>query len=105
MNYRFVQRGTGLGGSDKDKEIRWFMNKDFRLALLKDLDDNSEEVIDFTRYDLPAQEPRDLTRKWSLYGQINQKQTRPQDAPVPFKELKDEERKMILKRYPELKGR
>ena len=35
LNCRFVQRGTGLGGSDADQEIRWFMNRDFRLALLR----------------------------------------------------------------------
>jgi len=32
VDYRFVQRGTGIGGSDADKEIRWFMNRDFRLC-------------------------------------------------------------------------
>ena len=32
INYRFVQRGSGVCASDPDIEIRWFMNKDFRLA-------------------------------------------------------------------------
>ncbi len=102
MNYRFQQKGTGIGGSDSDKEIRWFMNKNFRLALLRDLENNEERVIDFTRYDLPAQEPQELTRRWSLMGQINQKQTRPQDKPIPIAALPEKDREMILQRYAEL---
>jgi len=62
----------------------------------------SEQVIDFTRYDLSAQEPRELTRSWSLMGQINQKRTRPQDRPLPWRELPLEDRKQIVRRYPEL---
>lgn len=103
INYRFVEKGTGIGGSDKDKEIRWYMNKNFRLALLKNLNDNSEKVIDFTRYDKPAIEPLDMTRRWSLMGLINQKQTRPQDKPVVLKDLSDEDRHFIFKSYPDLK--
>lgn len=103
INYRFVQRGTGIGGSDADLEIRWFMNQAFRLALLRNWRENGpESVIDFTRYDLPAQEPREATRRWSLMGQINQKQTRPQDKPVPLRELPGEDQDRIIARYPEL---
>ena len=101
IDYRFEQRGTGIGGSDADKEIRWFFNKDFRLALLKDTGNvASERVIDFTCYDRPAKEPQVLTRHWSLMGDINQKQTRPQDKPVPFKDLPEDSRTIILNRYP-----
>ena len=32
-NYRFVERGSGLGDSYNNLEIKWFMNKEFRLAL------------------------------------------------------------------------
>jgi len=103
MDYRFVQRGSGIGGSDADKEIRWFMNPDFRLALLRNWQNNSpEQVIDFTRYDLKAEEPKTLTRRWSLMGRINQKRTRPQDAPVPLSKLEPVERELIGRRYPEL---
>lgn len=78
FDYCFEEIGSGIGGSDADKEIRWFMNKDFRLAILRNVKvDNSETVIDFTRYDLPAKEPAEMTRRWSLMGDINQKQTRP----------------------------
>ena len=35
-NYRFVERGSGLGDSYNNLEIKWFMNKEFRLALLRD---------------------------------------------------------------------
>ncbi|MCC8424288.1 DUF3864 domain-containing protein [Mucilaginibacter sp. UR6-11] len=88
FNYRFVERGSGVGGSDANNEISWFMNKDFRLALLKDWKTNTpEKVIDFTRYDIPTKEPAELTRKWSLLGEINQKQSRAQDKPVPLDSL------------------
>ena len=102
LNYRFSQIGTGISGSDKDKEISWYMNKDFRLALLKDLKDGTEKVIDFTPYNVTAKEPQELSRNWSLMGLINQKQTRPQDAPVPLKNLPADVRKLIVKSYPEL---
>jgi hypothetical protein len=103
INYRFVQQGTGIGGSDKEKEIRWYMNKEFRLATLKDLASNAEYVIDFTRYDAPAKEPADMTRRWSLMGVLNQKQTRPQDRPIPFHELSQEDQQAISRKYPQFK--
>ncbi|WP_214653020.1 DUF3863 domain-containing protein [Mucilaginibacter segetis] len=99
FNYRFVEKGSGIGGSDADKEIYWFMNKDFRLALLKDKTNNTEKVIDFTRYDLPAKEPAEMTRKWSLLGEINQKQSRPQDKPVPLDSLSTKSRAIISSHY------
>ncbi|MDR0844128.1 MAG: DUF3863 domain-containing protein [Tannerella sp.] len=103
FNYRFEEQGSGIGGSDYNKKIRWFMNKDFRLALLKNWQTNRpEQVIDFTRYDVKAQEPQEMTRKWSLLGKINQKQTRPQDKPVLLKELPEEEKGIIRKAYPYL---
>jgi hypothetical protein len=103
FDYRFEERGSGINGSDADKDIRWFMNKKFRLALLKNWQTgNTEEVIDFTRYDVPAKEPQGTTRKWSLLGEINQKQTRPQDKPVPLDKLPEEYRKIIRQVYPYL---
>jgi hypothetical protein len=102
FNYRFQEIGSGIGGSDADKEIRWFMNRDFRLATLCPLSSDSEMVIDFTRYDLPAHEPAEMTRRWSLLGDINQKQTRLQDKPVSLEQLSPETKKIIEKRYPEL---
>jgi hypothetical protein len=103
FDYRFVQRGSGIGGSEAENEIRWFMNKDFRLALLKNWKLNTEEkVIDFTRYDLKAEEPQGQVRNWTLYGIINQKQTRPQDKPRPLAELSEEDKHIIHKRLPEL---
>jgi hypothetical protein len=105
IDYRFVQQGTGIGGSDKDKEIGWYMNRDFRLALLKDMASGTEQVIDLTWYDIPAREPRDMTRRWSLMGELNQKQTRPQDAPRPFRDLSAVDRRRVVARYPEFKDR
>ena len=101
FNYRFVERGSGIGGSDADKEIRWFMNKDFRLALLNDWKtNNGVKVIDFTNYNVKAHEPAEMTRKWSLLGEINQKQTRPQDKPVPLDSLSVNARKLIGLHFP-----
>jgi hypothetical protein len=108
FDYRFVQRGSGICGSDADKEIRWFMNKDFRLALLKDLPSNgAEKIIDFTRYDLTALEPADPkpgqhTRNWSLMNRLNQKGVRPQDKPISFDELSAAEQAFITNQYPAL---
>jgi len=100
FNYRFVECGSGIGGSDANNEISWFMNKDFRLALLKDWKNNTpEKVIDFTRYDLPVAEPKEMTRKWSLLGAINQKQSRPQDKPVSIDSLSAKARAIIAARY------
>ena len=104
FNYRFTQqRGSGIGGSDANKSIRWFMNKYFRLALIRDWQRNQQEqVIDFTRYDIKATEPQSLTRQWSLMGEINQKQTRPQDKPVLFRNLSEANRQIIQQVYPYL---
>ncbi|UOE47228.1 DUF3863 domain-containing protein [Mucilaginibacter sp. SMC90] len=103
FDYRFVERGSGIGGSDANNEIKWFMNKDFRLALLRDWKSNtSEKVIDFTRYDLHVTEPKEMTRKWSLLGAINQKQSRPQDKPVPVDSLSKQARGIITARYKDL---
>ncbi|HEY4197031.1 MAG TPA: DUF3863 domain-containing protein [Mucilaginibacter sp.] len=107
-NYRFEERGSGLGDSYNNLEIKWFMNKDFRLALLRDWHQETPySVIDFTRYDLPATEPPDPdpqhpVKNWSLLGQINQKGLRPQDKPVPIKELSKADQDRIAAHYPEL---
>lgn len=103
FDYRFEEKGSGIGGSDANLKIKWFMNKDFRLALTKDWQKNRiENVIDFTRYDLKAEEPKDMTRKWSLLGEINQKNTRPQDKPKPLKMLSPEGISLIKKHYLQL---
>lgn len=108
LNYRFVQRGSGVVGSDPNLEIRWFMNRDFRLALLKNVKEETPEmVIDFTRYDLPAREPADPqpgkhSRNWSLINRMNQKGLRQQDQPVPLRTFTSEEKTFIGKRYPTL---
>lgn len=104
LRYRFVQRGTGVGGSDVQLEIRWFMCREFRMALLRSWrEKRPERVIDFTRYDLPAQEPQGLTRNWSLMGRINQKRTRPQDEPVPFESLAPEEKALVFRHFPDFR--
>jgi hypothetical protein len=83
LNYRFDAKGTGAPGSEKELEIQWFMNQEFRLALLRNWTTESPRmVVDFTRYDLPAQEPQGLQREWSLMNVLNQKGTRPEDKPV-----------------------
>ena len=106
-NYRFEERGSGLGDSYNNLEIKWFMNKEFRLALLRDWHKNTpERIIDFTRYDLPAHEPADATpekpkKDWSLINRINQKGLRPQDKPILIEELKNDEKDLISRYYPD----
>jgi hypothetical protein len=108
INYRFVQRGSGVCGSDPETEIRWFMNKDFRMAFARNWKENqAEKLIDFTRYDLPAREPEDpkpgqFTRNWSLMNRLNQKGIRPQDKPITIEELDKSEQAIIKKRYPKI---
>jgi len=108
INYQFVQQGSGICGSDPDLEIRWFMNKDYRLALLKNRKENTpEKLIDFTRYDLTAKEPADPQsdepiRNWSLMNRLNQKGSRLKDKPIDIDELSDEEKALIKQRYPGL---
>jgi len=105
LNYRFDERGTGAPGSEKNLEIEWFMNRDFRLALLHDWEKKSPPVaIDFTRYDLKVEEPRGLQREWSLMNVLNQKGTRPQDKPVALQQLSVADQRLIYERYPQLKA-
>jgi Domain of Unknown Function with PDB structure (DUF3863)/Domain of Unknown Function with PDB structure (DUF3864) len=103
FNYRFSEKGSGIGGSDGDKEIDWYMNKKFRLAIIRDLETKEEKVIDFTPYDIKTKEPESgSSRNWTFFGDINQKQTRPQDKPIPLTSLSDEAQSIIKKHYPEL---
>jgi hypothetical protein len=106
LNYRFDAKGTGAPGSEKELEIEWFMNREFRLALLHDwTKDRSPLAIDFTRYDLKVEEPQGLQREWSLMNVLNQKGTRPQDKPVRLGQLPADDQRRIFTRYPELKKR
>jgi hypothetical protein len=103
LDYRFDTRGTGAPGSEPNLEIRWYMNRDFRLALLHDVAAATPPLaIDFTRYDLPAREPQVLQREWSLMNVLNQKGTRPQDKPKSLGELPAEDRHKIFSLCPEL---
>src|SRR5271156_3708166 len=106
LNYRFDAKGTGAPGSEKNLEIQWFMNKEFRLALLHDWEKKTPPLaIDFTRYDLKAEEPHTLQREWSLMNVLNQKGTRPQDKPTRLRDLPVEDQRRIFARYPELKNK
>ena len=104
LDYRFAAKGTGAPGSEKDLEIFWFMNQEFRLALLHNwVTDSPRMAIDFTRYDLPASEPTGLQREWSLMNVLNQKGTRPQDKPVRLRQLPADDQARIYARYPGLR--
>jgi hypothetical protein len=104
LNYRFDAKGTGSPGSEKDLRIRWFMNREFRLALLNDWKNGGPAMVtDFTRYDSPAQEPHQLQREWSLMNVLNQKGTRAEDKPMRLGQLSGEDQRRIYARYPELK--
>lgn len=107
-NCRFLERGSGLVDSYNNLEIKWFMNKEFRLALLRDwFEEGPEYVIDLTRYDLPAHEHKDATpdkpiKDLSLMNRINQKGLRAQDKPVLLSELPKEDKELISKYYTDL---
>jgi hypothetical protein len=104
LNYRFDAKGTGAPGSEKELEIRWFMNREFRLGLLNNwMTGSPAMVIDFTRYNLPAREPHALQREWSLMNVLNQKGTRPEDKPIRLGQLITEDQQRIYAQYPELK--
>ena len=104
LNYRFDAKGTGAPGSEKELEIKWFMNREFRLALLSNWTTGGPSfVIDFTRYDLRAREPEILQREWSLMNVLNQKGTRSQDKPRRLAQLTAKDQYRIYSRYPELK--
>ena len=103
LNYQFDAKGTGAPGSERELEIEWFMNREYRLGLLRDwTGDNPPMAIDFTRYDLPAEEPNGLQREWSLMNVLNQKGTRPQDRPIRLGQFDPEDQRRIFNRYPEL---
>ena len=105
----FLERGSGLGDSYNNLEIEWFMNKHFRLALLRDWQEETpRKVIDFTRYDLPAREPADPdpqhpVKNWSLINRINQKGLRPQDKSILLSELATGDQEFIFSELPALK--
>ncbi|MGZ3872072.1 MAG: DUF3863 domain-containing protein [Mucilaginibacter sp.] len=107
-NYRFEEKGLGIGNSWGDEEIKWYMNQEFRLATLRNWHKNTpEKIVDFTRYDLPAREPADPSpqkpvKDWSLMNRINQKGLRPQDRPILLSELKNDEKELIARYYPGL---
>jgi hypothetical protein len=104
LNYRFDERVTGAPDSEKNLDIQWFMNQQFRLALLRDwTTDDLPLAIDFTRYDLPAHEPQTPQRDWSLMNVLNQKGLRPQDKPIRLAQLSAEDQLRIYSRYPELR--
>jgi len=104
LDYRFVARGTGALGSEKESEIEWRMNQEFRLELLRDWKAGGPAmVIDFTRYDLKAHEPEGLQREWSLMNVLNQKGIRPQDKPLRLGQLSLEDQRRIYARYPDMK--
>ena len=97
-----MRRGIGVDDSAADREIRWYMNGKFRLAILRDLNTGEEKVVDFTDYTKRCAEPADadyrkgvVHRNWSILGDINQKRTRPQDAPVAVEELTARQKRLI----------
>ena len=104
-NYSFVEIGSGIGGSDADKEITFFLNPAFRLVLLRNLTDfGTGEAIDFTRYDLSAQEPTTVPdRSWNLMNELNMKQSRgTTDTPRSLSSLSQEDQGIIKKWLPGL---
>jgi thioredoxin-related protein len=123
LNLKFVERGNDMPSLEEGRklypnyhfhpeifkpgwEIRWYFNKDFRLATIQNWKENGPTlVMDYTRYNQPYKEPSGnvIERHWDIMDMINQKESRPQDKPKPFSELPKEEQEKIVKRYPELR--
>lgn len=88
LDYLLQQSGSGVQASRAGETVTWFMTADFRLGVVED--DHGVSVFDHTSYLDAAPEPTALgERRWSLLGEINQKRTRPQDAPVPLRGFLD----------------
>lgn len=107
-NLSWVEVGSGVGGSDADKEITFFANKAFRLVLLRNLTEpgGAGQVIDFTRYDGVAyDEPTGLTRSWNLFyaNGPNMKQSRgAADAPRALAALAPSDKLLVQQWLPGL---
>ncbi len=107
-NYSWVEIGSGIGGSDADKEVTWFVNRAFRLVLLRNLTDPGGvgECIDFTRYEnVTYAEPAGLTRSWNLMYERgpNMKQSRGAvDAPRALGALAPSDQLLIKQWLPGL---
>lgn len=87
-----------------EMEIRWYFNKDFRFATIRNWQENGPlQVMDYTRYDQPYREPSGnvVDAHWDLMDVVNQKQSRPQDRLRSFSSLTPEEQERIRKRYPQ----
>ncbi|MEV7873953.1 DUF3863 domain-containing protein [Microbacterium sp. NPDC089188] len=83
LAYLLQQSGSGVQGSRAGETVTWFMTADFRLGVVRAGAD--VDVFDYTSYLDAPREPTQLgDRRWSLLGEINQKQTRPQDRPVAW---------------------
>jgi hypothetical protein len=81
LAYLLQQSGSGVQASRAGETVTWFMCADFRLGVVQVGD--TVEVFDYTSYAGAFAEPAERgDRRWSLLGEINQKQTRPQDRPV-----------------------
>ena len=107
-NYSWVEIGSGIGGSDADKELTFFANRAFRLVLLRNLTDvgGAGLCIDFTRYaGVDFSEPTGLTRSWNLMyaGGPNMKQSRgAEDEPRSLSELAPSDQLLIKQWLPGL---
>jgi Domain of Unknown Function with PDB structure (DUF3863) len=85
LAYKLVQKGNGIGASKIGETIEWYMNHEFRLGIHIDRR-GIQKAFDFTSYKAHYSEPQELgQRNWTLFGEINQKQTRKQDKPIKLK--------------------
>lgn len=72
LNYNFRYRGTGISGSDPAEEMLWWMNKDYRLGVLRS--GGGCRVIDYVSYKDAPPEPEGPQSNWSLPAILSQKQ-------------------------------
>ena len=86
LRYLLQQSGSGVQASRAGETVTWFMCAAFRLGVVED--GSGVHVFDYTSYETVPPEPAELgDRAWSVLGEINQKRTRPQDAPVPLRQF------------------
>jgi len=105
--YEWANVGTGLGGSDAGVEERLFVNRAFRLALLKNASAAGlGAVIDFTDFTAatPLEPSGRLTRDWNyMTAGPNWKQSRRGgDAPRALSALAAADQALIKQWLPQL---
>jgi len=73
IQYSFRYRGIGISSSDPEKEVLWWMNKDYRLGVL--VSKNTAQIMDYLVYTDDIQEPQGPESNWNISGIVSQKKS------------------------------